>query len=128
MQRTEIKTKEETITDQLVVIHHLEQNMGIKNNRNIKEEIKLYIQIKLLLRRFDFGLPVSYEKEVYEYIRKNKISDCMIVYLVTKNMFYKQRVVSKIIHMFEQAKEQKRADYYRRILTGIQKKEGMKNE
>ena len=62
MQRTEIKTKEETITDQLVVIHHLEQNMGIKNNRNIEEEIKLYIQIKLLLRRFDFGLPVSYEK------------------------------------------------------------------
>lgn len=52
----------------------------------------------------------------------------MLVYLVTKNMFHRQKVVTRIIHMFEQANDRKRADYYQRILAGIRKKEGVENE
>ena len=65
---------------------------------------------------------------LYEYIIKNHISDCMLVYLVTKNMFHRQKVVTRLIHMFEQANDRKRADYYQRILAGIRKKEGVENE
>lgn len=122
MQQTEKRTKGTVIVNQLSAIHRLEQKQGIRNSRKGEEDIQNYIRMKLLLRRFDFDLPENYEKEVYEYIIKNHISDCMLVYLVTKNMFHRQ------IHMFEQANDRKRADYYQRILAGIRKKEGVENE
>lgn len=128
MQQTEKRTKGTVIVNQLSAIHRLEQKQGIRNSRKGEEDIQNYIQMKLLLRRFDFDLPENYEKEVYEYIIKNHISDCMLVYLVTKNMFHRQKVVTRLIHMFEQANDRKRADYYQRILAGIRKKEGVENE
>ena len=124
MQQTEKRTKGTVIVNQLSAIHRLEQKQGIRNSRKGEEDIQNYIRMKLLIRRFDFDLPENYEKEVYEYI----ISDCMLVYLVTKNMFHRQKVVTRLIHMFEQANDRKRADYYQKILGGIRKKEGVENE
>lgn len=96
MQQTEKRTKGTVIVNQLSAIHRLEQKQGIRNSRKGEEDIQNYIRMKLLLRRFDFDLPENYEKEVYEYIIKNHISDCMLVYLVTKNMFHRQKVVTRL--------------------------------
>ena len=112
MQQTEKRTKGTVIVNQLSAIHRLEQKQGIRNSRKEEEDIQNYIRMKLLLRRFDFDLP----------------ENCMLVYLVTKNMFHRQKVVTRLIHMFEQANDRKRADYYQRILAGIRKKEGVENE
>lgn len=124
LDESEKKSKKMVMMQQVLNILHMEEKQKehstiLSKTQDMEEVLQQYVQMKLLLRRLDFGL--AEEAEIYAYIQKYRVSDSMIVYLVLRNMFHKQQVVLRLIVLFERAegRDSKRAQYYKRILAGI---------
>lgn len=59
-----------------------------------------FIQMKLYLRRLEFGLPEQTWMEVYEYFKRTGVSDYMILYLLQNNIFYKEECCRNLSVLF----------------------------
>ena len=90
----------------------------------VENLVQHYTKIKLLIRRFDFGVLQESADELYDYIINEKISDTMLVYLIMTNMFHKERVIECFMNMFKEKEGNSsyRTEYYKKILRGMKER------
>lgn len=75
----------------------------ILKGRTISEAVGIYRKIVLLLRRLEFDLPMDYQEEVVEYIRKNEISIIGVWAIVqcTKYLYAKDLIIERLNGLLE---------------------------
>lgn len=125
--RTHSKNME--IINQVLIIFQIESKRNVRNrilDRSLEVEnlVQHYTKIKLLIRRFDFGVLQESADELYDYIINEKISDTMLVYLIMTNMFHKERVIECFMNMFKvkEGNSSYRTEYYKKILRGMKER------
>lgn len=125
--RTHSKNME--IINQVLIIFQIESRRNVRSrilDRSLEVEnlVQHYTKIKLLIRRFDFGVLQESADELYDYIINEKISDTMLVYLIMTNMFHKERVIECFINMFKvkEGNSSYRTEYYKKILRGMKER------
>lgn len=64
------------------------------------ELVEHFIQVKLYLRRLEFGLPEQTWTEFYEYCKKTGVSDYMIFYFLQNNIFFKEECCRNLSVLF----------------------------
>ncbi len=125
--RTHSKNME--IINQVLIIFQIESRRNVRSkilDRSLEVEnlVQHYTKIKLLIRRFDFGVLQESADELYDYIINEKISDTMLVYLIMTNMFHKERVIECFMNMFKEKEGNSsyRTEYYKKILRGMKER------
>lgn len=79
-----------------------------------------FIQMKLYLRRLEFGLPEWTWMEFYEYCKRTCVSDYMILYLLQNNIFYKEECCRNLSVLF--AKMEGADSMRARLYAGLSEK------
>ena len=111
------------ILGKIIKISKLEQEKRISTNileysDGYKELIQHFLTVKLLLRRFEFDLPVEYQREAYDYFLKTNVSNYFILSLLLNNCFYPEKVCEKLInlelHYIDDNKE--RREFFEKVL------------
>lgn len=84
---------------------------------NADELMEHYVRLKLYLRRLEFGLPVQYWNEVYEYCKNTGVSDYLIFQILRNNIFYKEELCRNLSQIFarEEGEESVRARLYAQL-------------
>jgi len=105
-----------TRTKKLVILVNLIRifKEEVKNNEpftvfdyslNLDELVKHYMVTKLLLRRLDFDMRMEYQEEFYHYCLDTHVSHCFIEHLIAHNMVNRDRVIGRIVALFEKGGE-----------------------
>lgn len=108
----------------LVEIYRAEVEDGMETNvfdysTDIDTLYRWYVETKLYIRRLDFDMNDAYEKKFYIYCKDNKISVYMLAGMVVHNVFYKEKVVKKLIRMYIADKGEKSKEVkYLAVLLG----------
>ena len=58
---------------------------------DIEKLKKHFCYVKLLLRRFEFGLAEELQKAAYQYFLDNEVSNSMLLFFMNHNLFYRRQ-------------------------------------
>ncbi len=86
-------------------------------SQNPDELVAHYIRVKYYLRRLEFGLPMQYWNEAYEYCKKTGVSDYLILHILRNNIFYKKELCRNLSQLFakEEGAGSMRANLYAQL-------------
>lgn len=123
------------IIDKMIEVYEAQRQAGeketifdVSENADFLEEY--YKRIKLLFRRVDFGMPISYQKEFFDYCMENHVSVYLLSEIILSNAFHKEECCKKLIRFYIEEKGEKSGEVrYLAVLLGeLQKSNRGKNK
>lgn len=111
------------IINMLIQIFRLETEKNIPNtvfsvSLDMGVLVKRFITVKLLLRRLEFDLPQRYQRELYAYCRKYKVSEYFLTFILWNNIFKRKKVCMQLAEMFP-----KKAGHFKKVYRRLEEEE-----
>ena len=123
------------IIEKMIEVYEAQRQAGEKEtifdislDAGVLEEY--YKRVKLLFRRLDFDMPISYQKEFFDYCMKNHVSVYLLAEIILRNAFHKEACCKKLMRFYIEEKGENSGEVrYLAVLLGeLQKSNRGKNK
>lgn len=112
------------IIEKMIEVYEAQRQAGEKEtifdeslDADVLEEY--YKRVKLLFRRLDFDMPLSYQKEFFDYCMENHVSVYLLSEIILSNAFHKEESCKKLMRFYiEEKGEQSGEVRYLAVLLG----------
>lgn len=123
------------IIEKMIEVYEAQKQAGEKEtifdeslDAGVLEEY--YKSVKLLFRRVDFGMPISCQREFFEFCMKNHVSVYLLAEIILSNAFHKEECCKKLMRFYIEEKGETSGEVrYLAVLLGeLQKSNSGKNK
>lgn len=123
------------IIEKMIEVYETQRQAGEKEtifDKSLDADVLegYYKRVKLLFRRLDFDMPVSYQKEFFGFCKENHVSVYLLAEIILSNAFHKAESCKKLMRFYiEEKGEQSGEVKYLAVLLGeLQKSNRGKKE